>query len=393
MTINRGEKFDPSALFVEGTDEYGELLDYDQLKVTGSADTDAPGKYPFTFKYKNTVAKATLTVTDYQTPMLEVTPTVTLERNEVFGPTRLKELFIKGTGEFGQALTADDVKFYDEKGNEITEVDTSRTGNIYVQVKYENPYVNTVKQVKLIVKDSNQPEHQNPVFNIHSEVTVDRNDTFGLAQLQALFIDGTDEFNQPLTADKLTFYNDKNEEITSIDTTRGGVVNIKVAYNNDYLTVIKDARVIINNHLDEGLMSRLMLDKVNEYRNANGVASLTQSDLFTKAAKIRATEIADNGILSSMRPNGTGYETAATDLGWQATDQDLWSEIRLDSHTDNDFDYSTMTEQEIVDLQFTKWRNSSNDSSIMAMMLKPEWKEFGYGLTNGYAVQWFHGLK
>ena len=110
----------------------------------------------------------------------------------------------------------------------------------------------------------------------------------------------------------------------------------------------------------------IMLDRINSYRQANGLSALEYDEDLVSVANWRVSELPTN--FDHLRPNGDSYKTVYTELGL-ADKYERGSEniARLDG-----WDFAS--EEECVDFIFEAYKNSEAHN---ANILKPYWQYYG----------------
>ena len=133
----------------------------------------------------------------------------------------------------------------------------------------------------------------------------------------------------------------------------------------------------------EKLVSDVMLQLVNEHRQANGVEPLTEVSDLMITAKGKSQHMADNNYFDH---NYNGIDCFS--LIKQLYNTDVSGEnIIYTSETFSENGYSTDGARNLAYKLFDMWKNSPGHNENM---LKSDFKEFGFGIAygqyNGYSV-------
>ena len=119
-TIYEGEKWQAVDNFVSATDKSGQAVDYDQVLISGTVNTDVPGKYQVIYRNGKAEATATITVLADQTSV-----TVKDSVIDVGDNWTAADNFVSATDRDGKSLTLDQLLV---DGS----VDTKKTGTYQV---------------------------------------------------------------------------------------------------------------------------------------------------------------------------------------------------------------------------------------------------------------------
>lgn len=112
--------------------------------------------------------------------------------------------------------------------------------------------------------------------------------------------------------------------VLAVSTTKPVVETVRVPYSEtQVIEASKDVSIF---------------EAVNDYRVSNGKSVLQESELLNQSARVRAQEIATTGKWSHTRPDGSNYDTAASN--WQGT---------LNSIGENLAKCSASNEQALID--------------------------------------------
>lgn len=119
-TIYEGEKWQAVDNFVSATDKSGQAVDYDQVLISGTVNTDVPGKYQVIYRNGKAEATATITVLADQT-------SVTVKDSVIYVGDNwtAADNFVSATDRDGKSLTLDQLLV---DGS----VDTKKTGTYQV---------------------------------------------------------------------------------------------------------------------------------------------------------------------------------------------------------------------------------------------------------------------
>ncbi|WP_430606943.1 hypothetical protein IGI92_002097 [Enterococcus sp. DIV2379] len=119
-TIYEGEKWQAVDNFVSATDKSGQAVDYDQVLISGTVNTDVPGKYQVTYRNGKAEATATITVLADQT-------SVTVKDSVIYVGDNwtAADNFVSATDRDGKTLTLEQLLV---DGS----VDTKKTGTYQV---------------------------------------------------------------------------------------------------------------------------------------------------------------------------------------------------------------------------------------------------------------------
>ncbi|MGH1809267.1 bacterial Ig-like domain-containing protein [Enterococcus entomosocium] len=119
-TIYEGEKWQAVDNFVSATDKSGQAVDYDQVLISGTVNTDVPGKYQVTYRNGKAEATATITVLADQT-------SVTVKDSMIYVGDNwtAADNFVSATDRDGKTLTLEQLLV---DGS----VDTKKTGTYQV---------------------------------------------------------------------------------------------------------------------------------------------------------------------------------------------------------------------------------------------------------------------
>lgn len=110
----------------------------------------------------------------------------------------------------------------------------------------------------------------------------------------------------------------------------------------------------------------IMLEKINEYREENGLSPLEYDDDLVRVAEVRINELPIS--FEHTRPNGESYKTVYRELNLTSK-YNRGSENIAMGHWGN-----FATKEECVEYVFEAYKNSE---SHRLNMLKPYWKHYG----------------
>ncbi|MGG5334981.1 bacterial Ig-like domain-containing protein [Enterococcus sp. AZ154] len=119
-TIYEGEKWQAVDNFVSATDKSGQAVDYDQVLISGTVNTDVPGKYQVIYRNGKAEATATITVLADQTSVTVKDSVIYVGDNWTAGDN-----FVSATDRDGKTLTLEQLLV---DGS----VDTKKTGTYQV---------------------------------------------------------------------------------------------------------------------------------------------------------------------------------------------------------------------------------------------------------------------
>ena len=119
-TIYEGEKWQAVDNFVSATDKSGQAVDYDQVLISGTVNTDVPGKYQVIYRNGKAEATATITVLADQTSVTVKDSVIYVGDNWTAGDN-----FVSATDRDGKSLTLEQLLV---DGS----VDTNKTGTYQV---------------------------------------------------------------------------------------------------------------------------------------------------------------------------------------------------------------------------------------------------------------------
>lgn len=120
----------------------------------------------------------------------------------------------------------------------------------------------------------------------------------------------------------------------------------------------------------------IMLQKINSFREENGLPALELNDDLLDVADVRLNELPVN--FDHTRPNGESYKTVYTELG--LTDKYERGSENIAKILD-DWDFENENGDEYVEYIFEAYVNSD---SHRENMLKPYWKYYGSGFLTNY---------
>ena len=121
---------------------------------------------------------------------------------------------------------------------------------------------------------------------------------------------------------------------------------------------------------------RIMFEKINAYREANGVPALKYDEDLVKVANVRVNELTVS--FGHARPNGDSYKTVYTELGLD-NNYERGSE-NIARVLDN-WDFEKGSAEEYVNYIFEAYINSD---SHRENMLKPYWEYYGGTFLTNY---------
>ena len=110
----------------------------------------------------------------------------------------------------------------------------------------------------------------------------------------------------------------------------------------------------------------LMLDRINSYRQANGLSALEYDEDLVNVANWRVSELPTN--FDHLRPNGDSYKTVYTELGLADKYEKGNENIAML------YGWDFASEEECVDFIFEAYKNSEAHN---ANILKPYWQYYG----------------
>lgn len=110
----------------------------------------------------------------------------------------------------------------------------------------------------------------------------------------------------------------------------------------------------------------LMLDRINSYRQANGLSALEYDEDLVSVANWRVSELPTN--FDHLRPNGDSYKTVYTELGLANKYEKGNENIAML------YGWDFASEEECVDFIFEAYKNSEAHN---ANILKPYWQYYG----------------
>ncbi len=120
----------------------------------------------------------------------------------------------------------------------------------------------------------------------------------------------------------------------------------------------------------------VMLQKINSFREENGLNALELNDDLFDVADVRLSELPVN--FDHTRPNGESYKSVYSELG--LTDKYERGSENIAKILE-EWDFSNESADEYVDYIFEAYKNSE---SHRENMLKPYWKYYGGGFLTNY---------
>ncbi|RKM58072.1 hypothetical protein D6853_00615 [Butyrivibrio sp. X503] len=120
----------------------------------------------------------------------------------------------------------------------------------------------------------------------------------------------------------------------------------------------------------------IMLQKINSFREENGLSALELNDDLFDVADVRLYELPVN--FDHTRPNGESYKTVYNELGlnnkYERGSENIAKIL-------DDWDFQNDSGDEYVEYIFEAYVNSD---SHRENMLKPYWKYYGGGFLTNY---------
>lgn len=129
-----------------------------------------------------------------------------------------------------------------------------------------------------------------------------------------------------------------------------------------------------SNHPD--IYDIVMVQKINSFREENGLNALELNDDLFDVADVRLSELPVN--FDHTRPNGESYKSVYSELG--LTDKYERGSENIAKILE-EWDFSNESADEYVDYIFEAYKNSE---SHRENMLKPYWKYYGGGFLTNY---------
>ncbi len=143
-----------------------------------------------------------------------------------------------------------------------------------------------------------------------------------------------------------------------------------------YILVLSEGSAYASASNPPDIYDIVMLQKINSFREENGLNALELNDDLFDVADVRLSELPVN--FDHTRPNGESYKSVYSELG--LTDKYERGSENIAKILE-EWDFSNESADEYVDYIFEAYKNSE---SHRENMLKPYWKYYGGGFLTNY---------